>query len=66
MISRERLRQANKHAQRRARFIMWDASDWRKLRDVTKPCSSWCCGNERRWFGIPPIQERRQAPDRSH
>ena len=23
------------------------------------PCSSYCCGNPRRWFGLKTIQERR-------
>ena len=61
MISRERLRQADKHAQKRAPFVYWDTSQWRTLRKVTKPCSQWCCGNPRRHFGEITIQERRRG-----
>lgn len=24
-----------------------------------KPCSGSCCGNQRKWFGEKPIQERK-------
>lgn len=27
--------------------------------DTPKPCSSYCCGNPRKWFGSKTIQERR-------
>jgi len=27
-----------------------------------KPCSCWMCGNPRRYFGEPTVQERRESP----
>jgi len=30
------------------------------LANTPKLCSSWCCGNPRKWFGQPTIQEMRK------
>jgi hypothetical protein len=30
--------------------------------DTPKPCSCWMCGNPRRYFDEPSIQERRATP----
>lgn len=75
MISRERLRQANRRAQRvYPRYYEPDDEyrcinfDKRKalgiLRHTRKQCSSFCCGNPRRHFGKCTLQERK-APQPS-
>lgn len=33
--------------------------NWRKLYNHLAVCSSYCCGNPRRWFGELTMQERR-------
>ena len=32
------------------------------LGTTPRPCSCWMCGNPRRYFGQPTMQERRAAP----
>jgi len=65
MISRERLRQADKHALKRWRGLGLDKNTlpttlrWQHYRETTKRCSAACCGNMRRYYG-PTVQERRK------
>jgi len=32
-----------------------------RVAKTPRPCSAWCCGNPRRHFGTPTMQERRAA-----
>jgi len=33
--------------------------NWRKLYNHLAVCSGYCCGNPRKWFDEPTMQERR-------
>jgi len=37
--------------------------NWRKLYNHLAVCSSYCCGNPRKWFGEFTMQERRFAAE---
>jgi hypothetical protein len=37
----------------------WIDKDLRKFRKTKRPCSCWMCGNPRKYFGEPTVQERR-------
>lgn len=39
---------------------------WGRLVDTPTPCSCPMCGNERKYFGIPTMQERRESQPGAH
>jgi hypothetical protein len=76
MISRWRLHEADKRAWKRWKGhgnldYMYqmvneqgrngECEPWQIYRKVTRRCSCWMCGNERRHFGKPTVQERRMV-----
>lgn len=52
-------------AERRASALNWwdhneDRTAWIRRSAVTPhPCSNYCCGNPRKWFGDSTLQEQR-------
>lgn len=42
----------------------WPKAAW--YADTLHACSSFCCGNPRKWFKQKTIQERRRLQDESH
>lgn len=46
-------------ASRYRSFYEKDGEAAKRMLRTRKPCSNWCCGNPRRWFGIKTNQERR-------
>jgi hypothetical protein len=44
----------------RTEIVYDDAAIGRAVHTRT-PCSSWLCGNQRRWWGASTVQERRAA-----
>lgn len=71
----ERQNKGNVKGKRRAKGLnnyfvgyLTDAfdDDCKRLRNTTKMCSSYCCGNQRKWFNEKTMQEKRHEERSSH